>query len=124
MCRVTETQTTGGRGSGEAGLPSDNSDFICLSLTLEPHIYFAIISADQSKDLLGLQAMISTHCAMLVTHEGQVSIPDDSELTHGRQNTTVPIFGSDRSPRRGDVVRACVRPSVRDIIQKSTENEF
>ena len=30
------------------------------------------------------------------------------------------VFGSDRSPRRGDVVR----PSVRDIIQKNSENEF
>ena len=38
------------------------------------------------------------------------------------------IFGSKRSPRRGNVVCACVRPcvllSVRDIIQKNIENEF
>ena len=27
------------------------------------------------------------------------------------------FFGSDRSPRRGDVVPVCVRPSVHDIIQ-------
>ena len=30
------------------------------------------------------------------------------------------FFGSDRSPRRGDLVRACVC----DIIQNNSENEF
>ena len=34
------------------------------------------------------------------------------------------IFGSDRSPRRGDVVRASVRLSVRDILQNNSEHEF
>ena len=32
------------------------------------------------------------------------------------------IFGSDRSPRRGNVVRACVCPSVRVLL--SSNNEF
>ena len=38
------------------------------------------------------------------------------------------FFGSDRSPRRGDLVCACVRacvcPCVCDIIQNNSENEF
>ena len=34
------------------------------------------------------------------------------------------IFGSDRSPRRGDLVCACVRASVCDIIQNMTLKEF
>ena len=34
------------------------------------------------------------------------------------------IFGSDRSPRRGNVVCPSVRVCVRDIIQKNIENEL
>ena len=34
------------------------------------------------------------------------------------------LFGSDRSPRRGDIVRACVRAYVWDILQNNSENEF
>ena len=34
------------------------------------------------------------------------------------------LFGSDRSPRRGDLVRACVRPCVLHFPQKNTANEF
>ena len=38
------------------------------------------------------------------------------------------IFGSDRSPRRGYLVRVCVRACVRvsmcDIIQNNSQNEF
>ena len=33
-------------------------------------------------------------------------------------------FGSDRSPRRGDLVRASVCACVCDIIQNNSENEF
>ncbi len=34
------------------------------------------------------------------------------------------LFGSERSPRRGDLVRVCVRPSVWHFHQKNIEKEF
>ena len=34
------------------------------------------------------------------------------------------LFGSDRSPRRGDLVRSSVRACVCDIIQNNSENDF
>ena len=39
---------------------------------------------------------------------------------HGSFCNCMLVFGSDRTPRRGDLVRACMC----DIIQKNTENEF
>ena len=48
--------------------------------------------------------------------------------THYKQIFVVELFGSDRSPRRGDLVRACVCACVRacvwDILQNNSENEF
>ena len=41
-----------------------------------------------------------------------------NESTHSLLFSLIQIFGSDRSPRRGDVVRACVRVSL------SPNNEF
>ena len=52
-----------------------------------------------------------------------------SALVHGIfRGENIDVFGSDRSPRCQDVVhpsvRLSVRPSVRDIMQENSENEF
>ena len=39
-------------------------------------------------------------------------------------NNFFPFFGSDRSPRREGLVRACVRACVWDILQNYSESEF